>query len=433
MQKLSLCHSLLFLNLSYTQVDDISSISTCVNLRGVNLAGTNLRSYDPLKWLSGLEILNLNCSSIRSIDTAGESFSELRLLRSLDLGGCSGLCSLRDLQFLASGQLTRLEELLLDGTPAQGYVSAASSAPPASSSSVPPSRLYNQHHNQRQQSVAAVVLPPLEPEAEADERSPKEVEQAIRATFHIFFDKIAQIDCLRVINIGNSPAVKYVKYLQSKISNGTTYVLSKPRSYYWFLSIINNDHEEVRAMILNGMDINCRAGQPEMDLFFTAWRERCKGKTPFFDCISEDETLRPSAVHVAVMFNSVECLKHLVKAEARQVCAVWLGRVDAESCSETDDDDSWGEGDWDEDEDRDDKIDEEDLTSESEGEGEGGDGDSLDSDDLLSLDSSRSGYAEEVQRKKEQKRASAREARRKRKEENKENKEIEAAAKEKGT
>lgn len=391
-EKFSLCQSLLFLNLSYTQIDDISSISNCVNLRGVNLAGTNLKSYDPLKWLSGLEILNLNCSSISSIDTAGASFSELRLLRSLDLGGCSGLCSLRDLQFLASGQLTRLEELLLDGTPAQGYVSPSV---PASSSLAPP---LHHNHNQRQLSVGAPEL------------SQKEVEQGIRATFHSFFDKIAQIDCLRVINIGNSPAVKYAKYLKSKISNDTTFVLSKPRSYYWFLNIINNDHEEVRAMILNGMDINCRAGQSEMDLFFLAWRERCKGKTPFFDCMSENETLRPTGVHIALMFNSVECLKHLVKAEAKQECAVWLGKVDVESCSESDTDDSWDEDDCREDEEgkgEDGKIDEEDLTSD-----ESDDGDSLDSDDLLSLDSSRSGYAEEVKRKKELKRAATREKRR---------------------
>ena len=392
-QKLPLCQSLLFLNLSYTQIDDISSISTCVNLRGVNLAGTNLKSYDPLKWLSGLEILNLNCSSIQSVDTAGEGFSELRLLRSLDLGNCPGLCSLQDLHFLASGQLTRLEELLLDGTPARGYVSPA---PPSSSTASP---LHQRQHNQRQQSI---VLPPLaQPEAEL---SPKEVEQAIRATFHSFFDKIAQID--------NSPAMKHAKYLQSKVSSDTTHVLSKPRSYYWFLCIINNDHEEVRAMILNGMDINCRAGQAEMDLFFAAWIERCKKKTPFFDCIADDESIRPAGVHVAVLFNSVESLKHLVKAEARQACAVWLGRVDVESGSETDDDDSWAEDDsWGEV--RGDKIDEEDLTSD---ESDEGDGNSLDSDDLLSLDSARSNYAEEVQRKKELKRATAREVRRKAKE-----------------
>lgn len=292
-QKLPLCHSLLYLNLSYTHIDDISDMSSCVNLRGVNLAGTQLKSYDPLKWLGGLEVLNLNFSSI---ETVGESFDHLPLLRSLDLGNTQ-LSSLRELNFLADRQLTRLEELYLDGVQAQGYIP-----------------------EQRQ------------------ELTREEVEQETRLSFHRFCDNIAFIDCLRVVNIGNSSFAKYAKYLRSKLSNDQTFVLVKPRSYYWFLNIINNDHEEVRGMILNGMNLNCRAGPAESDLFHLAWHKTCQGKTVFFDCLNEDPALRPTGLHLALLFNSVECVRLLVGAEALQDCPVWMGKVSEQADSETESD-----------------------------------------------------------------------------------------------
>ena len=321
-----------------------------------------MQSYEPLKWLNNLEILNLNCSAIQA---TGDNFKELRLLRSLDLGGCSRLCSLGDLEFLATGQLTRLEELYLDSTPTK-------------------------------------CLTAIDTENNDEDKT----EQLNKEAFHKFFDKIAEIDSLSVINIGNTPAVKYAKYL-SNISKNTLYVLSKPRSYYWFLNIINNDHEEVRQMILNGMDVNIRAGQLELDLFFLAWTERCQARTPYFDCISENETIRPTGVHVALLFNSVESLKHLVRAEANQDLPVWLGSVDVESGSETDsscDDKTCSLG----------KIDEEELTSdESNDENDS----SLNTDELMSLDSEDSDYDELVEKKKEEKRAAFREKKLKAKEE----------------
>lgn len=374
--KIPLCQSLLYLNFSYTSITDISALSTCVNLRGVNLAGTKLQSYDPIKWLNGLEVLNLNCSAI---DTIGDSFAELRLLRSLDLGNTQLRC-LRDLEFLSSGQLTRLEELYLDGTQAKGYVPVRRPLTPV------------RVHNQKVQ-LEPLPLPALSEEEEAEQ---------IKGTFLKFFDKIADIECLRVINIGNSPAAKYAKHLQSRIRSDDTFVLSRPRSYYWFLSIINNDHEDVRLMILNGMDVNCRAGEAESDLFFLAWSERCGGKTPFFNCLSEDDSLRPTAMHVAVFFNSVECLKHLVRVEAKQDYQVWMGKVDVESGSETDS--SVGENPGG------DAIENENLTSDESDEEQNHDG-SLDSDDMMSLDSTRSDYEDQVEKKREQKRAQARERR----------------------
>lgn len=377
--KLPLCQSLLFLNFSYTQIEDISSIAACVNLRGVNLAGTKLQSYDSLKWLIGLEVLNLNNSAI---DTIGDSFSELRLLRSLDLGNTQ-LTTLRDLEFIAKGQITRLEELYLDGTQAQGYVPSPPAGP--------------RPHTQKQKQLAAPPTPP--------ELSEKEMDQELKEPFLRLFDKIAEMSCLRVVNIGNSPAAKYVKHLQSKITNDRTFVLSKPRSYYWFLNVINNEHEEVRAMILNGMDVNQRAGPSESELFLRAWQRRCGGKTPFFDCLCVDQGLRPTALHVAVFFNSVECLKHLVKVEARQACAVWLGGMDAESCSESassGDEDALGAVEVEEvvDQDQD-----QDLTSDEgdEDRRRSRDG-SSDSDDMTSLGSTRSDYAAVVEKRREQRR-----------------------------
>jgi hypothetical protein len=100
------CYGLQFLDLSYTQITDISPIKDLPMLRSLNIAGLKCANYDDIKWITTLEILNLNFSTISSV----ESLSGLLLLRSLDLGH-TPIVSITDIS-----TLTRLEELYVDST-----------------------------------------------------------------------------------------------------------------------------------------------------------------------------------------------------------------------------------------------------------------------------------------------------------------------------
>lgn len=336
---LPLCRSLLYLNLSYTNIRDISAISNCEILRGVNAAGTNFESYEPLKWLNNLEVLNLSFSSI---EKAGSSFNDLRMLRSLDLGNTS-ITSLEELSFLTTGRLTRLEELLLDGTLAEGFVSRDDFAPP-------PVRQHNQKEVEAPQEMS-------EPERKIA------MDKSVRS----FVEKVLFIPSLLVVNLGNTPVLSHIEKMQLQLPSTRAHVVLRPRSYFWFLNIIVNDHEEVRSMILNGMDVNCKASEEEMELFCSAWKTLCQEKTQFFDCINNDDSLRPAGIHVAILFNSVECLKHIVRAEAVQKTHVWLGNVEIHCLGQTSPEDTVAE--FEEDDGNSKTVDGEDLTADEASQG----------------------------------------------------------------
>lgn len=94
------------LNLSWTGITNLESLSTCVNLRSFSLAGVNLVTYEGLQFLTSIEVLNLQYSNF----SKPELFKDFYLLRSLDLGN-SMIQSTDNL-----AQFTRLEELYIDST-----------------------------------------------------------------------------------------------------------------------------------------------------------------------------------------------------------------------------------------------------------------------------------------------------------------------------
>lgn len=83
----------------------------------------------------------------------------------------------------------------------------------------------------------------------------------------------------------------------------------------WFESIIKNDHEMVKHLICNGQDVNMRAGPEDVDLFTFYYATKCKSNTVFFDCCNLVEAFRPNGAHVAIFFNSKECLRHICIAQ----------------------------------------------------------------------------------------------------------------------
>lgn len=100
------CYGLQYLDISYTEITDISPLKDLPVLRSLNLAGLKCANYDDIKWITTLELLNLNFSTITTV----KSLSGLHLLRSLDLGHTQ-IASITDIS-----TLTRLEELYVDST-----------------------------------------------------------------------------------------------------------------------------------------------------------------------------------------------------------------------------------------------------------------------------------------------------------------------------
>jgi Leucine-rich repeat (LRR) protein len=130
-------------------------------------------------------------------------------------------------------------------------------------------------------------------------------------------ESIQTLQCfpdLKYLQIGNSPLVKSFHTLQQSISPLTS-IITKPRRISWFENVINNNHEEVRQMILNGQDVNLRSGPEDIDLFTFYYFHKCQMKTQYFDCCSLVEIYRPCATHVAIFFNCKETLELLIAAQ----------------------------------------------------------------------------------------------------------------------
>ncbi|KAJ1433276.1 hypothetical protein B484DRAFT_447332 [Ochromonadaceae sp. CCMP2298] len=106
-KNLSVCRSLLYLDVSYTQINNIDPIvDNCEMLRGLNVSGVNVidGAFTRVRELSDLEVLLMRLSNVTHIDW----MEDLCKLRSLDLGE-THIHSIDSL-----GGHTRLEELALD-------------------------------------------------------------------------------------------------------------------------------------------------------------------------------------------------------------------------------------------------------------------------------------------------------------------------------
>jgi hypothetical protein len=126
---------------------------------------------------------------------------------------------------------------------------------------------------------------------------------------------------LKYLQIGDSLLTKSCHTLRQSISP-LTMIVTKPRRISWFENVINNNHEEVQRMILNGQDVNLRSGPEDIDLFTYYYYHKCQMKTHYFDCCSLVEVYRPCATHVAIFFNCKETLELLIGAQVRDYRSV---------------------------------------------------------------------------------------------------------------
>lgn len=105
----NMCKSLLYLDVSYTKLNDIRPITdNCTALKALNVAGIKFMDQQGshIAHLSSLEVLVLRKSNVNDISWV----NKLLVLRSLDLG----VLNMSVDPIFAMRNLTRLQELLLD-------------------------------------------------------------------------------------------------------------------------------------------------------------------------------------------------------------------------------------------------------------------------------------------------------------------------------
>lgn len=92
-------------------------------------------------------------------------------------------------------------------------------------------------------------------------------------------------------------------------------------------ALIADDEEQMRRLLQCGQDMDECVGPWASSLLRAAWLDRGMSRIPFVLCTNKDETLRPSPLHIAIIFNSWRCLITLVAYGVSQDSSVWFGDV----------------------------------------------------------------------------------------------------------
>jgi len=125
-------------------------------------------------------------------------------------------------------------------------------------------------------------------------------------------------------------------------------------SHKLVVAIVNNDVDAARRYLQSGVYINERVGPWINDFFADIWHsvrggadipevksyggfvgtpsqttrdKRIPGSIPFFNCNHEDIFLRPTYVHIAIVFNAREILQLLVTLGAELSAEVWFSYI----------------------------------------------------------------------------------------------------------
>ena len=91
----------------------------------------------------------------------------------------------------------------------------------------------------------------------------------------------------------------------------------RSRDEIFLIAAAMNDIKTLRRCIGNGQDLEVRSSSSLADLFLEYWTDLCEGTTQFFEISHDEESLRPTAVHLAIFFHAIEALEVLLYAGAR--------------------------------------------------------------------------------------------------------------------
>lgn len=268
--KLSLvkqCASLLYLDLSYTQLASMREIADqCTMLRSLVLAGLAMQAgeFHQLSKVTTLEVLSLR-NSKNAGDKAAAAIKHLIKLRSLDLG----FTQVADLSSMAG--LTRLEELVMDSN----------------------TQLYSKSKTPM---VAA--------------------QEALQV--------LTKLQSLKILNLTESPAIdslEAIALLQDSFQRHgmSVYIEPRTRRIQFCDAIMNNDTITMRRLAHDGIDVNMELGPWFAPTMLYVWKTRCRAEingrivsTPCFMCKHEIPKHRPNPLALAVMFNAQGCLMDLL-------------------------------------------------------------------------------------------------------------------------
>lgn len=97
-----------------------------------------------------------------------------------------------------------------------------------------------------------------------------------------------------------------------------------------FTAVAMNNYAEVQRLLTTGHDIEARATVADEVFLSKIWRTRCtpgKLRAPFFMVSGVEPEHRPTALHLAIFFNSMECVQLLLDSGADLSSSVWFGDV----------------------------------------------------------------------------------------------------------
>jgi len=241
-------------------------------------------TFEDLTLLEGM-------ANLKSLIIAGSAVSDFSSLcrlgpiEVLSVRHCTGLASLNDVSLLFAlrsldmgycskittisplSQLTRLEELVLDSSAVHGLSDAM-----AALSGLPELRLLN------------------------IENTPLSDEDRVR-------DRL--LDVLR-------SDVCFEEY---------------SRDTLFLLAVIENDSNSVWNFIGSGQNINVRATTDLSTVLTTKWKDVFEESTVFVDCDYEEEELRPTAIHLAIIFQNLDVLEVLLYCGADVNLLCWMSFV----------------------------------------------------------------------------------------------------------
>jgi hypothetical protein len=274
------CPHLLYLDLSYTKTDDLTTVfSCCSHLKILNISGLSLLvpSLSGIQQLTYIEVVSLRSSNIDDIS----AIKELQCLRSLDIG----VTNIKKVGRYTFENKNRLEELLLD-----------------------------------------------------------ECQITNNTAANDMLDGIGYLSCLKFINLTKcSLEEKEVKEIISSTFcfSSAVYYEGKTRTELFFRAIIENHVEDAYYYLSSGQDFTTKVEKYDEKWLSDIWIERCyysktRIQTPFFifNPLNHDESspnspfkFFPNALHLGLFFNAYECCQMLLANGASIEESVYISDV----------------------------------------------------------------------------------------------------------